>query len=207
MQGSTPQTPLVDLSTERSLTINPRTTTPRTKSHRSRALALTTATLLAFGGAGVAASTSAADVASPPKQDTSKPVRSPEPAAWYAAAVTPDLPDHSPWTHLGAETRDYDSSKPLSAITLDVTAATGSSPRQVALFAGSKYIGTTTPEAYPYQTTERVADNMIKVNYRYLLPGDSNAAPSGEASSYYILMPQGIERVGSLPPHGGVPPA
>lgn len=170
-------------------------------------LALTTATLLALGGAGVAASTSAADVSSPPKQDTSEPVRSPKQAAWYAAAVTPDLPGFSPWTHLGAETHDYDSSQSLSAITLDIAGATGSSTRQVALFAGSKSIGTTTPEAYPYQTTERVADNMIKVNYRYLLPGDSNAAPSGEASSYYILMPQGIERVGGLPPTGETLPA
>ena len=187
--------------------MNPRTTNARTRKIRSRALALTTATLLAFGEAGVAASTSAADVASPSKQGTSEPVRSPEQAAWYAAAVPPDLPDHSPWTHLGAETHDYDSSQSLSAITLDIAGATGSSPRQVALFAGSKYIGTTTPEAYPYQTTERVSDNIIKVNYRYLLPGDSNAAPSGEATSYYILQPQGLDRVGSLPPNGAVPPA
>ncbi|HIW90220.1 MAG TPA: LppP/LprE family lipoprotein [Candidatus Corynebacterium avicola] len=186
--------------------MNPRTTTPRTKI-RSRALAVTTATLVALGGGAVAVSSSAADIVPPPQPGPVEPGRSPEEATQLAVDLTPDLPNFGPWTPFGADTSDYDQNQSLSAITINVSGATGSTPRQVALFAGSKYIGTTTPEAYPYQTTERVSDNIIKVNYRYLLPGDSNAAPSGEATSYYILQPQGLDRVGSLPPNGAVPPA
>jgi hypothetical protein len=176
---------------------------PRKHTTSSRVLALTTATLFAIGGG--MATTATAGAQEEASDLISQDIPNGDEAARIAADLTPNI-GISPWTDMGAATQDYDPYQSLSAITLDVEQATGGSPRQVALFAGSKYIGTTTPEAYPYQTTERVADNIIKVNYHYLLPGDSNAAPSGEATSYYILLPQGIERVGSLPPHGGVPP-
>ncbi len=179
---------------------------PRKHTTSSRVLALTTATLFAIGGGMATTATAGAqEEASDLIEDPAPGVPDAREAARIAADLTPNI-GISPWTDMGAATQDYDPYQSLSAITLDVEQATGGSPRQVALFAGSKYIGTTTPEAYPYQTTERVADNIIKVNYHYLLPGDPDWAPSGEATSYYILLPQGIERVGSLPPHGGVLP-
>ncbi|HIW90221.1 MAG TPA: LppP/LprE family lipoprotein [Candidatus Corynebacterium avicola] len=190
-----------------------RTTKSRTKTKRSRALAVTTATLLAFGGGTATIATSGAQedpsevsTQQPPSEDVQLPERNADEAAQYAADIVTDI-EQSPWTDVGAMKRDYDPNQSLSAITLDVEEAHGGTPRQTALFAGSHYIGTTTPEAYPFQTTERVSDNVIKVNYRWLQPGDVQTEPSGSATSYYTLHPHGIERTGTLPPEGvGVPP-
>ncbi|MGO1949018.1 MAG: LppP/LprE family lipoprotein [Mycobacteriaceae bacterium] len=178
----------------------------RTTRH-PKILAITTATLLALGGATVGTATSSATPPPPPPDSVPVP---PPPSAGEAAQIaadrTPNAAGFGPWTAAGADTRAYDPALPFSAIVLNVAGGTGSSPQQVALFDHGAYIGTTVPEAYPNQDVTRVADNIIQVDYRFPLPDDPNADPSGVSTSHYILYPQDIARTGALPPVGAVPP-
>lgn len=176
-----------------------------------RALAFTTAALLALGGIGAAQAVPAVPaeptvtVAEP--MATSTPAApSPEQAVRIAAERTPATA-LGPWSETGADTSTYDPTLPLSAVVLDIDGATGSSPQQVALFDHGVYIGTTVTDSYPFQHVSRVADNIIRVDYRFLLPGDATAAPSGLATSHFVLYPQSAEHTGALPPRGAVPPA
>lgn len=106
-----------------------------------------------------------------------------------------------PWSIDSADTSAYDPAQRLSAIVLSVQGATVSSPQQVALFHHDLYIGTTTFEAYPYQSVQRVVDNVIHVDYRYLRPGDPNAAPSGTTWSNFTLFTDGsVVMDGETPP-------
>jgi hypothetical protein len=167
-------------------------------------IALTTAGFLALGGAAATtATTTAAPVGAGP--DVPEPAPSPEAQAATQAAVnlTPPSPA-GPWTTDGADTGAYQPFLPFSAIRINTAGGTGSSPQQVALFAGDRYIGTTTAAAYPNQQVVRVEDNIIQVDYLFLQAGDSNAQPTGVASSRYILNPdETVTREGELPP----PPA
>lgn len=175
---------------------------------RARALALTTAALLALGGMGVAPAVAAEPTVTvaEPMAASAPSAPSPEQAVRIAAERTPATA-LGPWSETGADTSTYDPTLPLSAIVLSIDGATGSSPQQVALFDHGVYIGTTVTDSYPFQHVSRVADNIIRVDYRFLLPGDANAAPSGSATSHFILYPQSVEHTGALPPRGAVPPA
>lgn len=176
-----------------------------------RALALTTAALLALGGAGAAQAEPAAPAApavtvTEPTAPSAPSAPSPEQAVRVAAERTPATA-LGPWSEAGADTSAYDPTLPLSAVVLDIDGATGSSPQQVALFDHGVYIGTTVTDSYPFQHVSRVADNIIRVDYRFLLPGDATADPGGVTTSHFVLHWQGVERTGALPPRGAVPPA
>lgn len=183
---------------------------PTRPTRRPRILALTTAALLSVGGAGLATGVSAADevttAATPADASVpAPPPPSPEQAAQIAADRTAPTAV-GPWTAEGADTSAYDPALPLSAIVLNVAGGTGSSPQQVALFDHGTYIGTTLFDSYPFQHVTRVSDNIIQVDYRFLLPGDPNADPSGHSTSHFILYPQDVVHTGAIPPHGAVPP-
>lgn len=168
---------------------------------RSRALAVATAGVLALGGV---VATTATGVAEPALSD----VTSAAEAAQIAADQTPTPGGNGAWIAETADTSNYNPTKPLSAIVLYTDGASGSSPQQVALFEYDNYIGTTQPEAYPFQNVERTAPDKIKVDYHYLLPGDSNADPQGRATSEYTLMgSDGVVQTGDLPPTGDDVPA
>ncbi|HIW90219.1 MAG TPA: LppP/LprE family lipoprotein [Candidatus Corynebacterium avicola] len=187
--------------------MNHHTTTPRRKKIHSRALAVTTATLVALGGGAVATTaTGGAQPAPAPAPEPAPAYPTPEEATQIAVDNVPPSEVDRAWS-LNADTSSYDPNQRLSAILLDVEGGTGSSPQQVALFEHGTYIGTTLFEAHAYQHVERVSDSEIKVDYRYLLPGDANADPSGLATSHYILGPDGVvHHEGELPPEGEAPP-
>lgn len=165
---------------------------------RSRILAITTATLFAIGGGMATTATSGAQPTPAPQPAPSAPPSAAE-AAHIAAHQAP-APSVGEWSAEHADTSNYDPTERLSAILLSIDGATASSPQQVALFEHGNYIGTTQPEAYAFQHVERVASSVIKIDYRYLLPGDANANPRGLATSHYILGPDDVTRTGELPP-------
>lgn len=174
--------------------------------HHPRILAATAATLLVVGGTTATVATSAAQGPPPSATVPAPGAPSAEEAAQIAAERTPAT-SLGPWTADGADTTAYNPDLPLSAVVLNLDGATGSSPQQVALFDHGVYVGTTVPDSYPYQQVTRIAGNIVQVDYRFLLPGDSTADPGGTATSHYVLYPQHIEHTGALPPGGGVPPA
>ncbi|MGJ0184884.1 LppP/LprE family lipoprotein [Corynebacterium glyciniphilum] len=173
--------------------------------HHPRILAAAAATFLVVGGVAAPVATGEAQPPLPSATVPASGAPSAEEAAQIAAERTPDTAV-GPWTADGADTTSYDPRLALSAIVLNVEGATASSPQQVALFDHGVYVGTTVPESYPYQQVTRIADNIVQVDYRFLLPGDPHADPSGTATSHYVLYPQHIERTGALPPGGGMPP-
>lgn len=166
-------------------------------------IALTTAGLLALGGAAATTATTTADPADPADPAAAQDAPDVQAAVQTAVDLTPPSPA-GPWTTDGADTATYLPWLPFSAIRINTAGGTESSPQQVALFAGDRYIGTTTAAAYPNQQVLRIEDNILQVDYRFPQPGDSNADPTGLVSSRYTLNADGtVTREGELPP----PPA
>jgi hypothetical protein len=181
--------------------------TRTTRHHRFLAAgAAGAATLLIVSGAATATGDTEELPTAPTSEMTPLPdAPSAEEAARIAAERTPATAV-GPWSAEEADTTDYDPTQPLSAVVLTVEGGTASSPQQVALFNHGVYIGTTVPESYPYQQVTRSAGDILRVDYRFLLPDDPNADPHGSSTSHYILYPQSVDRAGALPPGGGVPP-
>ncbi|MFF1555576.1 LppP/LprE family lipoprotein [Rhodococcus erythropolis] len=90
-------------------------------------------------------------------------------------------------------------------VTADVEGATGSSPTHVLFFAGGEYLGTAT--ANPTAFTQVVGGNdfTVKVQYKWLRPGDATANPTGgpvvvrymwDGASVQMLDPLPVEVTG-----------
>ena len=84
------------------------------------------------------------------------------------------------WTYLGDS--NYDPCADLSYALVETEGGTGSSPQQLMLFHRGAYIGTATECAFGFTSVTDATGNSVTVEYRWPLPGDTNAAPSGSAT-------------------------
>lgn len=79
----------------------------------------------------------------------------------------------------------------LNWVKLDTDRGTGSSPVQILLFDHKKFAGTPTPKGDAYTSVEgSKGPGQITVRFKWLKPGDPNAAPSGSADVRFQTMPQ-----------------
>lgn len=109
-----------------------------------------------------------------------------------------------PWdtNYPGVDT--FDPCADLAAITVGIENGTGSSPYQIMLFHRGDYLGTATKKAHGFSpTVTRVDDSTLEVTWHYALPGESNAARSGEAVATFTWNSE-LEKVDM---NGEEPPA
>lgn len=149
-------------------------------------------TMAVVGGAGaltagLLAQPSAAFAGEEPPNDTSAPCEDVD-GGDLVEAATADLPlpegfEDEEWANVEA---DMDACAQLSYAVVTIEGGTGSSPYQIMLFNGTKYVGTATEKAYAFAPEiERVDDDTIDVEYSYLEDGDANASPSGTAEASF----------------------
>ncbi|MDC8973046.1 LppP/LprE family lipoprotein [Mycobacterium marinum] len=94
----------------------------------------------------------------------------PDEAAAVAAALAtlpPDKKTGRPWNPT-PEFSDYDPCAELSAVVVTVVDATRSSPDEALMFHRGQFVGTATPEAYPFTQLEAPAstDDLVVLTYR-----------------------------------------
>lgn len=100
-------------------------------------------------------------------------------------APFPDFPD-LPWVAAEPDRETWDSCAPLSYAVATLEGGTASTPNHILLFHGGEFVGTATTDAYGFfPEVQQLSDTLITVTYRYPLPGEPNAAPSGEAVATY----------------------
>lgn len=117
-------------------------------------------------------------------------------------APFPDLPD-LPWVAAEPDRETWDSCAPLSYAVATLEGGTASTPNHILLFHGGEFVGTATTDAYGFfPEVQQLSDTLITVTYRYPLPGEPNAAPSGEAVATYAwdAATQSVVMDGGLPP-------
>lgn len=161
--------------------------------------------------------------ASPPPATTTPPVTTPPRAASpgpaapgpacgvnlgasaVSAAVTrlrpafADRPDVA-WAPT-ADGGNYDPCATLSAASVGVRGATGSSPEQVLMFHDGIYQGTGTRAAHGFTSIDVAAstDDTVVVRYRYPRAGESNAGASGRATVRYRWSGGAVHMLDTLP--------
>lgn len=94
----------------------------------------------------------------------------PDQAAAVSAAlakIAPDKKTGKAWNPT-PESSDYDPCADLSAVVVTVVDATRSSPDQALMFHRGVFVGTATPEAYPFTQLEAPAstDDLVVLTYR-----------------------------------------
>lgn len=117
-------------------------------------------------------------------------------------AAYPDFPD-VPWVAADPDRETWDSCAPLSYAVATLEGGTASTPNHILLFHGGQFIGTATADAYGFfPGVQQLSDTAITVTYRYPLPGEPNAAPTGEAVATYAWdeATQSVVMDGDLPP-------
>lgn len=94
-------------------------------------------------------------------------------------SLEPYEPYHAEWNPLTAMWF-FDPCAPLSAIAVTIVGATASSPYHILLYHYGEYLGTATkrPGAFSPEILS-TSPSSHEVTYRYPLPGEPNAAPSG----------------------------
>ncbi|GAA4195810.1 hypothetical protein GCM10022219_21480 [Microbacterium oryzae] len=131
-----------------------------------------------------------------------------EAAAVAAQRLPPPLgDDYFTWdTTATAADPGYDPCAALSWIVFPLAGGTGSSPNAIALFHEGEYVGPATEEQYGFRpAVERLSDDSIRVTYPYLLDGDANADPQGQAVARFTwdAETQSVQMDGNPPPSGG----
>lgn len=114
----------------------------------------------------------------------------------------PDFPD-LPWVAAEPDRETWDACAPLSYAVATLEGGTASTPNHILLFHGGEFIGTATADAYGFfPEIQQLSDTAITVTYRYPLPGEPNAAPTGEAVATYAWdeATQSVVMDGDLPP-------
>ncbi|ULL12994.1 hypothetical protein CKW46_27540 [Mycobacterium liflandii] len=83
------------------------------------------------------------------------------------ATLPPDKKTGRPWNPT-PEFSDYDLCAELSAVVVTVVDATRSSPDEALMFHRGQFVGTATPEAYPFTQLEAPAstDDLVVLTYR-----------------------------------------
>ncbi|MGO2750276.1 MAG: LppP/LprE family lipoprotein [Pseudoclavibacter sp.] len=117
-------------------------------------------------------------------------------------APFPDFPD-LPWVAAEPDRETWNSCAPLSYAVATLEGGTASTPNHILLFHGGEFVGTATTDAYGFfPEVQQLSDTLITVTYRYPLPGEPNAAPSGEAVATYAwdAATQSVVMDGELPP-------
>lgn len=117
-------------------------------------------------------------------------------------APFPDFPD-LPWVAAEPDRETWNSCAPLSYAVATLEGGTASTPNHILLFHGGEFVGTATTDAYGFfPEVQQLSDTLITVTYRYPLPGEPNAAPSGEAVATYAWdeATQSVVMDGELPP-------
>ena len=117
-------------------------------------------------------------------------------------APFPDFPD-LPWVAAEPDRETWDSCAPLSYAVATLEGGTASTPNHILLFHGGEFVGTATTDAYGFfPEVQQLSDTLITVTYRYPIPGEPNAAPSGEAVATYAwdAATQSVVMDGELPP-------
>ncbi|WP_019204437.1 LppP/LprE family lipoprotein [Tsukamurella sp. 1534] len=83
----------------------------------------------------------------------------------------------------------------LNWVKLDTPGGTGSSPVQVLLFDHQKFAGTPTPKGDAFtEVLGSSAPGQTTIRFKWLNPGDPNAAPTGQADVRFQTMPQSPPR-------------
>ncbi|PPG38311.1 LppP/LprE family lipoprotein [Pseudoclavibacter sp. RFBA6] len=114
----------------------------------------------------------------------------------------PDFPDLS-WVAAEPDRETWDACAPLSYVVVTLEGGTASTPHHILLFHGGEYVGTATADAYGFfPEIGQLSDTLITVTYRYPLPGEPNAAPTGEAVATFAwdAGTQSVVMDGDLPP-------
>lgn len=151
---------------------------------------------------------SSAPSPTPSPTPSSTPTCGPADGAAAAAGPIADLPvparlEGARWDASRADTTAYDGCAALSAVTVSVVDATASSPVAVLLFHDGTYLGTATKEQYAFVPgVTRTAPDALRVDYRYAMPSDSNADPTGRATATYTWDDGAgrVEMTGDVPP-------
>ncbi len=96
---------------------------------------------------------------------------------------------------------NYNPCATLSAASVTVQGATGSSPEQVMLFHNGTYVGTGTYRAYGFTTIDvaQSTDDTVLVSYKYVKPGESNASGSGLVAVRYRWVNESVQMLDPLP--------
>ncbi|MGO1393388.1 LppP/LprE family lipoprotein [Agrococcus casei] len=108
------------------------------------------------------------------------------------------------WSADHADLDGYTECAALSYLIVPIEQGTGSSPVQVVFFHGDDYAGTATEPAMGFwPAVEQTDEDTVSVTWRYPEDGDSNANPSGEATSAFSWNDESgeVERDGDLPPY------
>lgn len=130
-----------------------------------------------------------------------------EAAAVAAERLPPPLgDDYFTWdTTYTADDPGYDPCAALSWIVFPLAGGTVSSPNAIALFHHGEYVGPATEEQYGFwPAVERLSDDSIRVTYPYLLDGDANANPQGQAVARFTwdAETRSVQMDGNPPPSG-----
>lgn len=112
-----------------------------------------------------------------------------------------DPANSHPWART-ADGGNYDPCATLSAASVTIEGATGSSPEQVLLFHHGVYQGTGTLRAHGFTTIDVAAsnDDTVVVDYGYEKPGESTASASGHVTIRYRWVDRAVRMIGTLPP-------
>ncbi|MDM7886454.1 LppP/LprE family lipoprotein [Curtobacterium sp. RHCKG23] len=167
-----------------------------------------TATVTRTVAASPTSATGAGSSSTPSTTPSSTPTCGPADGAAAAAGPIADLPvpaglEGARWDASRADTTAYDGCAALSAVTVSVVDATASSPVAVLLFHDGTYLGTATKEQYAFVPgVTRTAPDALRVEYRYAMPADSNADPTGRATATYTWDDGAgrVEMTGDVPP-------
>lgn len=99
------------------------------------------------------------------------------------ATLRSNQPSPTGWTYIGEG--NYDPCAELSYAVAETPGATASSPMQLMLFHDGAYVGTGTWCALPFMTVTGATGDAVHVEYRWPRGGDSNADPTGHATTTY----------------------
>jgi LppP/LprE lipoprotein len=94
---------------------------------------------------------------------------------------------------------NFDRCAALSYGRLDLEGGTGSSPVQLMLFHSGVFVGTATDCAFGFTSVDSFSGDSITVTYRWPREGDTNAAPSGQATVTYRWSGESVVMEGELP--------
>jgi hypothetical protein len=105
-----------------------------------------------------------------------------------AIATLPVATPGSGWTEAArGHTRDCR----LHWVQVKPTKATAASPEQLLFFDHNIPLGTPTPNPKPYTTVLSSSEDVVSVQYRWQVAGDSACCPTGKGTVQYQIGPRG----------------
>ena len=123
--------------------------------------------------------------------------QAPEIGQHIASVPVPDVVAGASWVYGGES--NFDRCAALSYARLDIEGGTGSSPVQLMLFHNGAFVGTATECAFGFTSVDSFTGDSITVTYRWPRAGDTNAAPSGQATVTYRWNGESVVMEGELP--------